>query len=46
MKRKEFFKNLILYTVVTLVIVWFLLPIVLITISAFAVPEDYDNPQM
>ncbi len=46
MKRKEFFKNLILYTLITLVVVWFLLPIILITISAFAVPDDYYNPHM
>ncbi len=46
MNMKEFMKKLFLYAVIALVIIWFITPIVLITLSAFAVPDDYYNPKL
>ncbi len=46
MTMREFTKKLLLYVIIAIVVVWFLTPIILITISAFAVPDDYYNPNL
>ncbi len=44
-EQKMALKKLIIYAVATIVVTWILAPIALITISAFADPEDYYNIQ-
>ena len=44
--RAKKLKKAVVFAVSILIGLWFLIPVVLITLSAFAVSEDYYNPRL